>query len=157
VFKTLFSHEKIEFEDMCETMSVTTSLYLDMNESLPDVSKYEAELKKLEKAQKKGEQVNEEDVIRLKEQIAEGHDYRFVGKVGSFCPVKPGAGGGLLMREKDGKYNAATGSKGFRWHEAEVLRANHKEDMIDRSYYASLVDDAVASISEYCDFEAFAS
>ena len=31
VFKTLFTHEPIEFSDMCETKSVTTSIYLDMN------------------------------------------------------------------------------------------------------------------------------
>lgn len=155
VFKTLFSHEKIEFEDMCETMSVTTALYLDMNESLPDVSEYETRLKKMEKAQKKGEQVIEEDLDDLRTKIAEGHDYHFVGKVGSFCPVKPGTGGGLLMREKDGKYNAATGSKGFRWQEAETLRVNKKEDTIDRSYYAALVDDAVAAISEYGNFDDF--
>ena len=36
VFKKLFSKESIEFEDMCETMSVATSLYLDMNENLPE-------------------------------------------------------------------------------------------------------------------------
>lgn len=36
VFKTLFSHEKIEFEDLCETKTVSTALYLDMNESLPE-------------------------------------------------------------------------------------------------------------------------
>lgn len=38
VFKTLFSREPIEFEDMCEVMSVTGSaaIYLDMNENLPD-------------------------------------------------------------------------------------------------------------------------
>lgn len=36
VFKTLFSHEPIEFEDMCETKSVSASMYLDMNEHLPE-------------------------------------------------------------------------------------------------------------------------
>lgn len=34
VFKTLFSKEPIEFRDMCETRTVTTALYLDMNEGL---------------------------------------------------------------------------------------------------------------------------
>ena len=29
VFKTLFSHEEIEFDDLCETMSTTSALYLD--------------------------------------------------------------------------------------------------------------------------------
>lgn len=36
VFKSLFSHEPIEFEDMCETKKVKTALYLDYNEELPD-------------------------------------------------------------------------------------------------------------------------
>lgn len=31
VFKTLFSKEKVEFDDMCETKNVTTALYLDFN------------------------------------------------------------------------------------------------------------------------------
>lgn len=34
VFKTLFSKEPIELDDMCETKSVTTALYLDFNENL---------------------------------------------------------------------------------------------------------------------------
>ena len=42
VFKTLFSREPIEFEDMCETKSVKEgAMYLDMNENLPDVSEWE--------------------------------------------------------------------------------------------------------------------
>jgi hypothetical protein len=123
VFKTLFSKEPIEFRDLCETKTVTSALYLDMNENLPE-----------------GE-----------------HDYHFVGKAGSFCPIKPGCGGGLLMREKDGKYNAATGTKGYRWLESEMVRILEKEKDIDRRYYAAMVDDAIASISEYGDFEAFAS
>ena len=36
VFKTLFSHEKIEIDDMCETKSTQTSLYLDFNEGLQE-------------------------------------------------------------------------------------------------------------------------
>ena len=47
------------------------------------------------------------------------------------------------MREKDGKYYAATGSKGYRWLESEMVRELSKEDSIDRSYYDKLVDDAV--------------
>ena len=128
VFKKLFSKEPIVFEDMCETMSVSTALYLDSNESLTD----------------------------------DEHDYRFIGKVGSFCPIKAGCGGGELLREgkdKEGntKYSAATGSKGFRWLEAEMVKALGKEDDIDRSYYDKLVDAAVASISSYGDFEWFIS
>ena len=40
----------------------------------------------------------------LYKKIAEGHNYIFIGKVSRFCPMKPGSGGGLLLREKDGKY-----------------------------------------------------
>ncbi len=35
VFKTLFSKEPIEFDDLCETKSVTSAIYLDFNEGLP--------------------------------------------------------------------------------------------------------------------------
>lgn len=121
VFKTLFSHEPIEFRDKCETKTVTSALYLDMNEALPE-----------------GE-----------------HDYQFVGKAGLFCPIKPGRGGGLLMREKDGKYNAATGTKGYRWLEAEAVQNLNKEEDIDLNYYNHLVDEAIQSISEYGDAEWF--
>ena len=159
VFKTLFSKEPIEFDDMCETKSVTSSLYLDMNENLPDVSLDEKELTKLEQQFKKG-QISEPEYNTLKEQlqrhISEGHDYQFVGRVGNFCPILPGHGGGLLVREKDGKYYAATGSKGYRWLESEIVRGTN-ENYIDRSYYDNLVTDAVSTISEYGDFEWFVS
>lgn len=123
VFKTLFSHEKIEFPDMCETKSVTTALYLDMNESLGE----------------------------------DEHNYHFIGKVGAFCPIKPGCGGGLLCREKDGKYYAATGSKGYRWLESEIVKQLEREADIDRGYYNELVDAAVKDISKHGDFEWFVS
>ena len=123
VFKTLFSKEEILFEDMCETKSVSTALYLDMNEKLPD-----------------GE-----------------HNYHFIGKVGSFCPIKEGQGGGLLYREKDGKYYAATGSKGYRWLESEMVKILHKEDSIDESYYISMADKAKKEIEKYGLFDWFVS
>lgn len=128
VFKTLFSKEDIEFDDMCETMSVATALYLDTNEGLPE-----------------GE-----------------HDYHFIGKVGAFCPILPGHGGGELLREgkdKEGnvKYSAATGSKGYRWLESEMVKTLGKEKDIDRSYYDKLVDDAVDTMGKYGDFEWFVS
>ena len=159
VFKTLFSKEQILFDDMCETKSVTSSLYLDMNESLPDVSMYEKELTKLEQQFKK-EQISEAEFNTLKDQlithINEGHDYQFIGRVGNFCPILPGHGGGLLVREKDGKYYSATGSKGYRWLESEMVRGTN-EEYIDRSYYNKLVDEAIDTISKYGDFERFVS
>jgi len=62
--------------------------------------------------------------------------------------------GGLLVREKDGKYYAATGSKGYRWLESELVRGTN-EHYIDRSYYDRLVDEAIDTISKYGDFEMF--
>lgn len=122
VFKTLFAKEPIIFEDMCETKSVTSALYLDFNEQLPE----------------------------------DEHNYHFVGKVGQFTPVIPGVGGGILLREKDGKYSAATGTKGYRWLESRLLKESGHEDYVDISYYASFVDAAKASIEEYGSFEDFA-
>lgn len=123
VFKTLFSHEPIEFEDLFETKTVTSALYLDMNEALP---------------------------------VGE-HDYHFIGKAGAFCPIVDGCGGGVLCREKEGKYSAATGTKGYKWLEAEMVKELGLEDNIDRDYYNRLVDDAVDNISQYGDFERFVS
>ena len=167
VFKKLFSRESIEFEDMCETKSVTSALYLDMNEDLPDVSKLEAEKEKLWKRitdpNRMGEPMESEcaRIEELTSEIAKGHCYHFVGKVGQFCPIKPGCGGGLLLRETENKktkekgYAAATGSKGYRWLESEMVRELGKQDDIDRSYYNGLVDEAVKSLSSYGDFERF--
>lgn len=167
VFKTLFSKEKLEFEDMCETKSVSSALYLDSNEGLPDVSAYEKEHDKLMKdivdislphdylMKAKCDRV--EELTRL---IDQGHSYRFVGKVGEFCPIKPGKGGGELLRESkdkygNTKYSSATGAKGYRWLESERVKIGEKYDDIDRSYYDRLVDEAVDTISKYGDFEGF--
>lgn len=156
VFKTLFSKEGITFDDKTETKSVSSALYLDMNESLIDVSIEEKELAKIETLFKKG-LIDELEFNTKKEElnliISKGHDYKFVGKVGAFTPILPGKGGGLLTREKDGKYYAATGSKGFRWLESEMVRNN--QEIIDDSYYQGLVNDAIDTISKYGDFEMF--
>lgn len=167
VFKKLFSHEEITFEDMCETKSVTSALYLDTNEKLPDVSESEKELIALRKQwpDENGEYPLDYDdaVAKLNAQIADGHNYVFVGKVGQFCPMKPGYNGGLLLREVTDKktgaksYAAATGAKGYRWLESEMVKHLEKEDGIDRSYYDAMVDEAVHDISQFGDFEWFVS
>lgn len=123
VFKTLFSKKPVEFADMCETKSVTTSLFLDMNEGMPE-----------------GE-----------------HNYQFIGKVGCFCPIKPGCGGGILVRDKDNKYYAATKTKGYRWLEAEVVEQLGKQDDIDRTFYDAMAEAAKKDISAYGEFDWFVS
>ena len=129
VFKKLFSHEPIEFEDMCETKQVSSAIYLDMNENLPE-----------------GE-----------------HDRHFVGKVGLFCPMQPGTGGGLLVRESvdkktgENKYDSVSGAKDLRWMESEMVKQLGKQDDIDKRYYNKLCDNAIHDISEYGDYEWFVS
>ena len=90
------------------------------------------------------------------------HKYIFVGKVGNFCPIKPGCGGGLLMREnrdKDGnvKYDSAVGADGYRWLESEFVKEFDKRKDIDYSFYESLVNAAIDEISKHGDFEWFVS
>lgn len=129
VFKTLFSKSPIKFEDMCETFSTSSALYLDFG-------------------------------------TEENHDYRFVGKIGEFTPIKPNCGGGVLLREQDGKYNAAAGTKKqgkipkgeidtYFWMESETVKILGKEKDIDRSYYSYLVDEAVETISQFGDITQF--
>ena len=176
VFKRLFSHEPMDFWDFCETKTVKTSLYLDMNENLPDVSVHEkdkakllAKMKKLKKVldnpddpqyeQAKAEYEDiPKDIAVMDELIAKGHSYKFVGKAGEFMPIRPGFGGGLLMRkeETDGSYGYATGAKGYRWLESEDLKNLEEwKKYIDIRYFRGLVDVARDTISKYCDFDIF--
>lgn len=121
IFKTLFSHEQIVFDDMCETKSVKSAMYLDMGDGM-------------------------------------NHDYRFVGKTGSFCPMLDK--GGYLVREaqaKDGsiKYDSVVGTKEYKWLEAESVKGAGLEGLIDISYFRKLVDDALTSIQKFGDSEWF--
>lgn len=160
VFKTLFSKEPIEFIDLCETFQVKTALYLDMNETLPDVTAYEKELDKLESKYKKGllsDITFEAEATPLADKVAEGHDYHFIGKVGQFTPVKPGKGGGLLMRKQGDKYYAAANSTGYRWVESEAVSSEANRDNIDFSFYRSLVDKMIDEMNKLGDAEWFMS
>ena len=124
VFKTMFSKKPIVFNDLCEIKSVSTALYLDMNENLPE-----------------GE-----------------HNYHFIGKVGRFCPMIFGCGGGELLRQiNEGKYSSATGAKGYRWMESNMVKNLKLEDKIDYGYFNHLVDDASKAISNLGDLEWFCS
>lgn len=190
VFKTLFSHEPITFEDLCETKAVTTALHLSdcdpkIIEELKyvryDLRSFEApwyienlrarceeagnkedrkELNKIDKLLDKYSDVSDEE---LDNKIQEAYgNVRFVGRVGRFCPIKPGCGGKTLLREgkdKNGnvKYSSVVGTKGYLWLEAEAVKLLSKENDIDRSYYDKMVDAAVEAIAKYGDFEWFVS
>lgn len=87
------------------------------------------------------------------------HNYRFVGKVGSFVPVKEGCGGGLLYSADsiDGKMSSVNDTKGYRWMEAETFMATKTIDDIDICYYLKLADEAAAKIEELGDLNWFMS
>ena len=121
IFKTLFSHEDIDFYDKTITASVSTAMYLDFNESLPE-----------------GE-----------------HNYRFIGKSGQFCPIISGSNAGTLLREnkEKTKYDAVAGTKGYRWLEAEEVKINGKEKLINDEYFISQCNDVIKHIKEFGDYE----
>lgn len=193
-FKTLFSHEPIDFKDLCVTQTVKVGLgiYLDMDESLPDdaalVSEQEKLLRKWKKVgyelnsdndfrltngeaptlsdipSRKAEQYTKDvyhsDYVRLAEleqEIKRCHDYHFVGKAGLFCPIRPGMGGGRLVRDNKGKFANTAGSTGYRWLEAERVKKLHMEDCIDLEYFEEIKRKAIDTINLYGDFETFAN
>ena len=92
VFKTLFTEDDIEFEDLQEARSVLKgSMCLDFNKDLdrPD-----------------GFTVDE--------------DVRFIGRTGLFVPVREGMGGGVLYRVFENKPFAVADTKGYFWKEASL-------------------------------------
>lgn len=104
--------------------------------------------------------------LDMNEGLPDGeHDYHFIGKVGNFVPIKPGCGGGVLVKTKKTgddtvKYDSVTGTlkpdkTPYRWLEAEAVKLLGKEADIDKSYHRALVDKAVVFISEHGDFERF--
>jgi len=127
VFKKLFSKEPIEFKDLCETKSVSSCMYMDMNPGEPPI---------------------------------DSSDLHFIGKVGSFCPMKEGHGG-ILLRESidkktgEKKYGAVNGTKGYYWLESDMVKELNEEENIDRTVYNELVNDAVKAIEKYGDFAQF--
>lgn len=94
--------------------------------------------------------------LDMNENLPEGEsNLVFVGRVGSFVPIKKGCGGGELFRIQDGKKYYAPGCKGVRWLEAETVKALHKEDDIDYGYFESMCKSAIDHIEEFGDFDRF--
>ena len=177
VFKKCFSHEDILPRDLCETKEVKTAIHLDMNESfenlvLDDQLNYILATRKPgydwdhnQPTRKQREllaeyaEISNDEILKM---ISNLHAYKFIGRVGLFCPVKPGCGGGIMVREQrktDGSIAmyAVTGTKGYRWLESEEVIGTAKEADIDISYYDNLVIDAINTISQFGDYEWFVS
>ena len=84
-----------------------------------------------------------------------------MGRVGQFCPIRPGNGGALLLRESgvndvgEKTYAAVTGTKGYRWLESEMVHELRLDEAVDRSYFDAMVNDAADAIAKYGDMEWF--
>lgn len=138
VYKKLFSGEEIEFEDLCETKTVQAGtlniMYTDGDESF---------IKPVGGNEELFESDNSGDP-----------NVSFVGRVGLFCPVLPPHGGDLV-RINEGKAYAVTGTKGFKWVEADTARLH--QDWVDETYYKNLCDKAIETINQYGSYESFIS
>lgn len=125
VFKTLFSKEPIQFEDLCEPREVAKgSIYIDYD------------------ADKPGFMAGPNPTFVGK-----------VGLFCPIKPYN--GGGVLFRKTPDGKFYAVAGTKGYLWMESEMVKSLGREESIDQGYFDSLVDDAVSKISQFGDFEQF--
>lgn len=129
VFKTLFSHEEIEFKDLCEVFQVSSALYLRFSDG----------------GMKFVGRIGE--FCPIKENCGGGVLLRDAGN-GKFA-----AATGTKKPGKIPKGEAET----YFFLESEDVKNSNKEDDIDHEFYRHLVDDAVDAISQYCDFEWFVS
>ncbi len=79
----------------------------------------------------------------------------FIGKVGSFVPIKSERGGAELLRmNNEGEIkDAVVGTKGYHWKEAEMVRFMHQEQDVDTSYAEMLADEAKQAIEKFVDLE----
>lgn len=116
VFKTLFSKESLEFDDVTIKKTVTTSIHMNTGTD-------------------------------------EEPEMRYIGRSGAFVPVCQG--GGTLWREKDGKFSALAGTKGYRFVEAETMKEVGLDGPIDYSYFRALSDKARDTVAKWCDPVAF--
>ena len=131
VYKTLFSDEDIKFEDMCEAKAVVKgAIYLDFANS-------------------------------FKPGPGDAKKMHFVGKTGLFVPVTEASGiGGTLYRFSEDKFYAVSGTKGYFWAEAAVVKEQMeagKDVEIDMNFFEKLVEDARNTIDFFGPYEHFAN
>jgi hypothetical protein len=129
VFKTLFTHEPLVFDDFCETFAVQTALYLDMNEDLGE----------------------DEHAYRFVGRV--GQFTPIMPFYGGGELMRQ-----TVDKDGNVKYGYANGAKGYRWLESEDIRnLPNAKDMINLTYYIQLAEDAVRDISVHGDVEWFVS
>lgn len=160
VFKTMFSKEPLKFSDLCRTKQVKKGA---MHLRFGDVD--------LNVGGKR------EDVVLENEETT---DDTFVGRSGSFVPVKSGdyrgLQGGELICINGEKESSVNGAKGYRWVESDMIRelmgdaverlvfepieeanegSGSLQDFIDMAYFGQLAEDAWQAIEKWGDAEEF--
>ena len=120
VFKTLFSGEKLTFDDFCESKSVVKgTMYLDKEEN---------------------------------EGSLDHRSMRHLGRTGRFVPVM--SDGGTLYRVYEERFYAVTGTKGYKWIDAEIAKTL-PDLKIDMSYFERLKEEAIKTIEQFGSFTEF--
>lgn len=128
VFKTMFSHEPIEFRDMCEVFSVSTALYLKYDDTYKFIGGV-------------GEFCPILPNCGGGELLRKGNNEKYSAVQGSKLPWKV----------KKGEPDI------FYWMESEDVKLLNKEGVIDKRYYDHLVAEARNAIDKYVDVEEFLS
>lgn len=96
--------------------------------------------------------------LDFNEGLPEGeHNYRFIGRIGKFVPVKDGCGGAELLACINGKYSYAQGAKGWRFKEAEIVDTLKNYDQVNHDYWIKQVNDTIDIMSQFGDVEKFRS
>ena len=129
VFKTLFSHEDTDINDLSEVKSVKSALYLDMNEGLPEGEHNYIFVGRVGQ------------FVPVKDGYGGGELMRLSGYDENGNP----------------KYAAAEGTKGWRWKETEVVKSLNQKEQINMDYWRQKIDDVIATLSEYGDVDRFLS
>lgn len=127
VYKKLFSKEKVENRDFCETKQVKVgSMFLNFEGVDTPIA------------------------------LEKGDQRQFIGRTGMFVPIKEEAGGAILEVQRDeGKFHAVTGTTGYHWLEKEMVDEFDKWDDVDFGYFEGLVNKAIMKINEFGDFDWF--
>ena len=74
----------------------------------------------------------------------------FVGRIGQFCPMTKG-GGALYRVTDEGKKYAVTGTTGYKWQQADIVKTLGLEGDIDISYFEVAAEKALERVAEFGD------
>jgi hypothetical protein len=163
VLSRLFTNKPISFQDLCEKKQVKEGvMYLDDIDLDLYGDEYAYTFEPDQENKSEGQLVLDHN----------GKRYH-IGRTGLFVPVAEEIGG-RLIRVKDDKEFAVTGTKGFRWVEAEMLKTLKPEvldrmtfervedavegtgsiaDIINLEYYEGLVEKAIKTIEGFGSYE----